>query len=178
MAVETGQAPQFVVETAAALQAAHDLADVERSMWEHTRASGDPLLRDLAERKLVELDLREVCRQLDDAVAMYRDRFQRGPDRLEDLVAGRILQALPVDPAGGRFFIDQAGRVQNTTVLDARVAQWRSKIRLAIDGFKRLKDRLPVSLEELVEARAMDALPPHPYEDRTWQYDPATGEVN
>jgi hypothetical protein len=177
MAVETGKAPAFVADVASSLQGAHNLTDIERAMWDKTLANGDPFLRDLAERKLVELNLRETCAALDKAVSIYATRFNHPPRTLEELVSGRIIDALPADPLGGTFFIDAKGSVQNTTVLDSRVERTRNTLRTAIDAYKKTKGQWPASLQDLVAAHIMDALPPHPYPNRTWQYDPVTGDV-
>jgi len=178
MAVETGHAPRSVLDAATALQSAHDLADVERAMWEKTRESEDQLLRDLAERKLMELDLREACSQLDRAIALYISRYNRPPKTLDDLVTDQVIKAVPADPLGGTFFIDSMGKAQNTTVLDERTARLRNNLGTAIDGFKQLKGRWPNALQELVESGIMTELPPHPYSNQIWHYDPASGELN
>lgn len=178
MAVETGKAPAFVAEVAASLQSAHNLTDIERSMWEKTRTSEDPFLQELAERKLVELDLRENCAVLNKAIAAYAGRYNRPPDKLEDLIAGQIVDRLPRDPVGGTFFIDARGAAQNTTVLDSQTARTLNALRTAIGSYKKLKGQFPASLDDLVKARIMDALPPHPYANRACQYDPNTGEIN
>lgn len=177
MAVETGKAPPFVVEVASNLQAQHDLVDVERTMWEGTLKSGDQLLRDLAARKLQELDLRDVCGKLDEAVGMYTQRLGRAPETLSDLVRNRVLVSLPEDPLGGRFFIDADGKVRNTSVLDGRVERDLKSIRLSLGAFRDKKGRWPESLEELVQERVMTSIPAHPYAGRTWSYSPETGKV-
>jgi hypothetical protein len=177
MAVETGQAPQFVLDTAVALQSAHNLIDVERRMWEATRASGDPLMRGLAERKLTEIALRETCAELDRAVAIYVERNGHPPASIEDLVTGQTITAVPTDPLGGRYLIDSAGKVQNTTVLDDQAARLRNSLRTAIDAFKRANARWPKDLNELNTTGIMPQLPRHPYEDRSWIYDSTTGDI-
>ena len=88
------------------------------------------------------------------------------------------LSRLPTDPIGGTFFIDAKGAAQNTTVLDSQTARTRNALRTAIGSYKKLKGQLPASLRDLVTAHIMDDLPPHPYANRTWQYDPTTGEIN
>jgi len=178
MAVETGKAPAFVADVASSLQGAHNLTDIERAMWEKTLANGDPFLRDLAERKLVELNLRETCAALDKAVSIYAARFNHPPRTLDELVSGRIIDALPADPLGGTFFIDAKGSVQNTTVLDSRVERTRNALRTAIDAYEKTKGQWPASLQDLVAAGIMNALPPHPYPNQAWQYDPDTGLIN
>ncbi|MCX5758492.1 MAG: hypothetical protein NTU83_08310 [Candidatus Hydrogenedentes bacterium] len=178
MAVETGHAPPFVLEAAQVLQGEHNLFDVERSMWQHTRDSGDAFMRELAERKLTELDLRVACTQLDKAVEMYRQRHGQPPKTIADLVAGGILADAPRDPLGGRFFIDAAGHAQDTTVLDERTKRFRNNLKTAIEGFQERFHRLPASLDDLVTEHIMDAVPQHPYAGQSWHYDPTTGAVD
>ena len=177
MAVATGRAPEFVTEVAYVLQTKHDLLDVERSMWENSLRTGDKFLKELAERKLVELDLRETCRQLDKAVAMYSQRHGRSPGSLKDLVSAGIIRGLPEDPLGGRFYIDVLGKVVNTTVLDERTTRLRGNIEKALKSFERRMGRFPETLQELIDDRGADVVPAHPYADRAWQYDPNTGRI-
>jgi len=178
MAVETGNAPAFVAEVAAGLQAAHNLTDIERAMWEKTRASGDPFLRDLAERKLIELDLRNVCSELNKAVAAYTARSNNPPAHLEDLVAAGLIDRIPTDPLRGTFFIDPQGGVQNTTILDSRAERARNTLRSAVDSYKKLQGHFPATLQELVTAKILRSIPTHPYAGRDWQYDATNGAIN
>ena len=178
MAVETGNAPRFVIDVAAALQAAHDLTGIERAMWENQRTSGDTFLRDLAERKLIELDLRETCAALNNSIAAYRTRHNQPPAKIDDLVADGLTQSMPIDPLGGTFFIDSAGKAQNSTVLEVRTTRDLNNLRNAVGAYRKAKGRWPASLNELIDAHIMSELPPHPRAGRDWQYDPATGEVN
>ncbi|HNR36282.1 MAG TPA: hypothetical protein PKO36_13960 [Candidatus Hydrogenedentes bacterium] len=177
MAVETGHAPPFVLEVAQVLQGEYNLLDVERSMWMHALESGDPFMRELAERKLAELDLRVACAQLDGAIALYRQRHGQAPETIEDLVTGGILDQAPRDPLGGKFFIDALGRAQNTTVLDERVKRIRKNLQTAVESFQKRFLRFPAALDELVTEHIMDAIPSHPYAGRRWLYNPATGTV-
>lgn len=50
-------------------------------------------------------------------VALYQQRHGKAPERVEQLVEARVLKALPPDPYGGRFFLDEQGRVQTTSRL-------------------------------------------------------------
>lgn len=177
MAVETGNAPTFVAEVAASLQAAHDLTDIERAMWEKTRASGDAFLRALAERKLVELDLRGLCVELTKAVAAYTARSNAAPARLEVLVSAGLIDRIPADPLGGSFFIDPHGVVQSTTVLDSRVERACNTLRSAISAYNKAQGHFPSALEDLLKTHTLQSIPPHPYPGRTWQYDPSNGSV-
>lgn len=74
---------------------------------------------DSALRHHIELRLEAVkaIAVLDRAVTMYRDRYGKAPERIERLTEDRILKTLPADPYGGRFFLDEQGRVQTTSRL-------------------------------------------------------------
>jgi tetratricopeptide (TPR) repeat protein len=50
-------------------------------------------------------------------IAAYKHRFGAAPTAVEQLVEARVLKALPPDPYGGRFFLDDQGRVQTTSRL-------------------------------------------------------------
>jgi hypothetical protein len=178
MAVETGNAPSFVIDVAGTMQVAHNLKDIERSMWEKTRTSGDKFLRDLAERKLMELDLREACDALNKAIAMYSERYGKAPARIEDLVSGGIIERIPKDSLGGSFFIDSEGVAKNTTVQSEQVQRLQNVLNTAIDSYKKMKNAYPPSLDDLVKVHIMDAVPHHPIAGSSWNYNPATGEIN
>jgi hypothetical protein len=67
----------------------------------------------LVERIRVVVQERNL-RLLEEAVQRYRSLYGRMPDRLEDLVAKKMIEAVPLDPFGGRYFLDPKGAVQNT----------------------------------------------------------------
>ncbi|MBW1981201.1 MAG: hypothetical protein JRJ12_08255 [Deltaproteobacteria bacterium] len=52
---------------------------------------------------------------LEEAMERYEKRFGRKPARLEELIAARILRAIPPDPYGGKFYLDAKGRVRTTS---------------------------------------------------------------
>jgi hypothetical protein len=47
----------------------------------------------------------------------------------------------------------------------------------SIKTFRKRFGRYPKVLDDLQEKNPNVPVPPHPYEDRQWRYDPATGEV-
>ena len=177
MAVETGNAPAFVVKLAADLEAKHDLSTIERSTWENMLKSDDKFLQQLATRKLQEVSLREICVQFDKAIEAYSARYGQPPKQLQDLVTGGIFSGIPEDPLGGKYFIDAAGKVQNTTILDERTDRARTIIQNYLDFYKSRTGNWPPDLQALVAPNGMTEIPPHPYADRTWKYDPQTGKV-
>ena len=177
MAIKTGKAPRHVLTLAESLQRGHNLVDVERDMWESMLRSDDALLRDLAERKLILVELRVACGNLDQAAGRYAAEHGAPPKNLNDLAAAGLITDLPQDPLGGSFFVDADGHVQNTSVLDEQVEKARTVLRGGIDAFRQKHGRWPASLEELETSGGMDGVPRHPYAGRTWQYDPAEGTV-
>jgi len=52
---------------------------------------------------------------LEQAVVQYQKRFHRKPQRIELLVAKGIIQNIPQDPYGGKFYLDPSGSVKSTT---------------------------------------------------------------
>lgn len=177
MAVETGRAPQSVIELASALQMKQDMRDVERTMWESLLRGPDAFLREIATQKLQTLGLRDTCAQLDMAASMYEQRLGVRPATLLDLVTGGIVTSLPADPLGGSFFLDANGKAQNTTVLDERVARALGTYRSALDKFHNKHGKWPATLRELADDRIMTEFIPHPYAGRDWQYDPVSGHI-
>lgn len=178
IAVATERAPESVLEILQGLQRKHNLTDLERQLWtELQRTSEDELMRDLAERKLQELALRENVGALQTIVDAFAAQMGQAPARLEDIVAAGFIDRLPEDPLGGRFFLDSEGKVKNTTLLDGLVERRLEIIRNQVESFQRQVERLPRSLDEMVDLKVVPSVPKHPYEDREWRYDPVTGEV-
>jgi hypothetical protein len=179
MSVETGEAPEFVMTLAESLSTQHDLGAVERQMWANLAEGDDKFMSDLAQRKLIELQIREQVALLNEAMTRYADRHGTPAATLDELITGGILSEMPQqpDPLGGRYVIDGAGDVQNTTLLDAAVDRRLNRIRADLRLFQREYGHWPETLDEVVEREIAGFVPPHPYDDRTWSYDPATGEV-
>ena len=173
-----GQSREFFMQWAYNLQRVHDLTEMGRRIWENIRnTSSDPFMQELAERKIILLDLHVLCSMLTEAAHKYRARFGEPPTSVDDLVQAGFFDKLPVDPLGGSFFVDSEGQVKSTTLLDDEVAQRLRHIRAGLDQFKNTEGRCASSLEELVDSGMMRAIPLHPYPDRNWVYDPATGVV-
>lgn len=49
------------------------------------------------------------------ALDLFRERFQRKPASLTDLVVSGVLSQLPADPYGGKFYLDADGVVRSTS---------------------------------------------------------------
>ena len=59
----------------------------------------------------------EKILQMEKAIQIYRERFHKRPEKLEDLVRVGIIEAIPEDPYGGTFYLDKEGRVRTTSKL-------------------------------------------------------------
>lgn len=73
--------------------------------------------RDERIRKLYQnrKDALVAVRSLREAVSRYQARFGHRPANLRSLVEAGLLEALPVDPYGGTFYLDEAGQVRSTS---------------------------------------------------------------
>jgi hypothetical protein len=179
MAVATGEAPEMVLNVARGLQMKHNLFDIEEAMWKDLLTnSKDDIMRDMAERKLQELDIRKICVMLNKAVEVYTQQFGKRPAKLDGLAAAGLMTGQPPDTLGGSYFIDADGVVQNTTLLDGLVEQRLNRIQLAIGQFEKEYGRWPKTLGELVTVELLRKIPTHPYREGSWRYEPGTGEVS
>ena len=177
MSVATGRAISGVVNLAAKLQDEFDLTELEQEVWRDMLESEDAFLRELAARKLTEIQLREVCRILNQQMQVFKERFGRRASTLAELVEAGLLSYIPEDPLGGEFIIAADGRVYNTTLLDDEVIRVRNPIINAIDDYWNHHNHYPASLDVLVDMGYLDEIPRHPYLNRQWRYDPVTGVV-
>jgi tetratricopeptide (TPR) repeat protein len=83
-----------------------------------------PAARNEAVRKrlLIRAEAFEKIIQIEQAIALYRKRFQREPRGLKELVVAGLLEQIPVDPYGGSFYLDEQGKVRTTSKLAHGVA--------------------------------------------------------
>jgi len=177
IAIETGNAPRFVLELAESLQRGHNLVDLERDMWESMLQSDDALLRDMAERKLILAELRIACENLSKAARAYAAEHGKPPKTVEDLADAGLVTPPPFDPLGGSFFVSEDGRVLNSSVLDEEVERARGILKGGIDAFKERNGRWPASLDVLDKSGILDEIPPQPYPERAWHYDANDGSL-
>lgn len=179
LSADTGNAPAFVADLVDKLRDTSDLGDtaIEREMWAKLAHSDDQLLRDMAQRELIELDLRDACRALTEMAAAYTKQSGTKIDSLEQLLAAGIIKWLPQDPLGGTFFIDADGVVRSTTILDNELLRRKNIIQTAIDNYREGKGVWPPNLEAVVGPGFLGQLPAHPYPGRVWVYDPGNGRV-
>jgi hypothetical protein len=175
---ELSDTPDYYLTWAFNLQRAHNLTETGRRIWQNIfETTGDSFMRDLAEQKLHHLNLADACDTLDEVASQYASERGSPPASVEDLVKAGYLKAIPNDPLGGSFFFDSNGRARSTSILDEQANRARRDIQAAIDRFREERGRKPVSLQELLDEEIIRYMPDHPYEDRTWSYDPNLGEV-
>ncbi len=176
MSAATGAAPEYITTLAERLQMDYDLGEMEEEMWHGMLANDDTLLRELAERKLLEAELKKAAKGLTAQARRFRQDIGRPPASVEELCAALRI-APPQDPLGGRFFIDVNGDVQNTTVLDTIVQRYRTLIEAAITNYREKNGAPPPSLEAMINPLVITEIPKHPYPGQEWHYDPATGTL-
>jgi hypothetical protein len=176
MAAAAG-APEVVRNLAADLQGKYNLVDIERNMWAGLLESDDRFLREMAEGKLIELNLKEWAAQLTEVVAQYRARTGALPGSLQELVAQGIIPPLPEDPFGGTFEIDQNGTVYSTSLQNSEAQHLRSLLQNGIQDYHERFGHYPETLQDLVQQHVMTEIPPNPIPGENWAYNPATGAV-
>lgn len=169
--------PEFVRDLAVKLQGQYDLVDVERDMWTRMAGSDDKLLRDLAGRKLVEIDIREATENLNEAALAYRQQAGRFAESLDEMRRAGIIPPVGSDPLGGKFFVGKDGVIRNTTILDEQKKVHLKTLRHLLDSYKEVNGHWPASLNELIDRGLTTRIPDHPYPGTEWKYDTATGSV-
>ncbi|MBI2423402.1 MAG: hypothetical protein HYV27_11285 [Candidatus Hydrogenedentes bacterium] len=188
MSAATGTGPEFVTKLAETLHGQYDLAAVEREMWQQRLQSEDHLLQQVAARKLLEIDLKEMCAYLNESNDRLQAQGQPRAITMEDLFRSGAVDVarmktweassnFPGDPFGGKFFFDVNGKVQNTTILDNLVSQRLTTIQEAVGKYKEQYGAPPSGLDTIVSTKFMTRLPDHPYPGRRWRYDAAAGKV-
>jgi len=72
-----------------------------------------------AMKREIEIRLKalEAIEYLEKGVWEFRKRFNKTPLSLEEVIQAGIIEKIPPDPYGGRFFIDQNGKVRTTSNL-------------------------------------------------------------
>lgn len=77
-------------------------------------STADPLLKQQIVQRGEALKAIAVIER---GIVVFQQRSGKAPDRVEQLLEARVLKTLPRDPYGGRFFLDEQGRVQTTSRL-------------------------------------------------------------
>ncbi|MCX7771228.1 MAG: hypothetical protein N2202_09160 [Proteobacteria bacterium] len=66
---------------------------------------------------MIRLDALKKIRFLEQAVEIYRRKFGALPKDISQLVEKNIIDKIPKDPYGGKFYIDEEGKVRTTSNL-------------------------------------------------------------
>ena len=135
------------------------------------------LLRELAQRKLVEIEVRGITEKLNEAVIAFNQKTGRFPNSLEELAGARIIPVPMNDPLGGRFLLGEDGVIRNTTLLDETKKSRLKVLDNLIKSYKNKEGSPPPSLDALVEKGLIQDLPTSPYPGEAWNYDPLSGIV-
>jgi len=177
MAAAIEGCPEFIRDLAITLQGQYNLEEVERTMWLRMAGGGDRLLQELAQRKLVELDIRGITARLNDAALAYRQQAGRFPATLEELAGAGIMPVPVNDALGGTYFLGDDGVIRNTTLLDEEKKNRLKTLQNLLNSYKNKEGQWPPTLQALLESGQVPQLPEHPYPGQEWRYDPATGTV-
>jgi len=75
--------------------------------------------RDANEKKLYEFRRKALLavKSIEIAVKAYKQRSGKAPATIEELATGGYLTSIPQDPYGGKFYLDQEGKVRSTSKL-------------------------------------------------------------
>jgi len=178
MSADTGKAISGVVNLAAKLQSEFDLTEVEKDMWYDMLKSDDKFIHDLAERKLIEIELRSACAEVNKRLDIFLQRTGHPAKSFEELIQQGLMSGIPEDPIeGGYFFIGEDGKAYNSTLLDDEVVRAQNVLQTNVGFYQERYGIWPESLEKLIEVGLLEAIPAHPWPGRTWKYDPKTGKV-
>ena len=99
--------------------------DFLAQMYEQT---SDENIKRILEQRLKEVVVERDLQLVEEAISRYRERYNRAPERLEDLVTSGLLRSLPREPFGGRYLYD----LQTQTVRSSEM-----KERLKVYGKRR-----------------------------------------
>jgi len=91
-----------------------------------TRQEDDPLRQSVLERRIREVAVERDLLALESAVDRYREKTGVAPGDLSALVREGILEGIPPEPDGGRYFIDREGKVHSDRVAQ-RLRVFRKK---------------------------------------------------
>jgi tetratricopeptide (TPR) repeat protein len=115
ISARTPGAPQHVRQNVLAYYVKGQRADAAITFLEQLLSEArDPETRKAVEAQLKQAVLERDAVHVDEAVETWRSRYLIGPLSLEQLVAEKLLPAIPADPHGGELYIDEEGRVRST----------------------------------------------------------------
>jgi tetratricopeptide (TPR) repeat protein len=81
----------------------------------------DQRLREALALRMKEVIAERDIRFLEEGVRLYRDRYRKLPDRLENLVTGGIILQIPEEPLGGRYELQASNGTVGSTAMRERL---------------------------------------------------------
>ncbi|MDP7639608.1 MAG: hypothetical protein QGG73_07820 [Candidatus Hydrogenedentes bacterium] len=155
----------------------YDLLGHAMLMWQDVIANADDdVTRQLAEERLLDLIILENVKMLGQVLTLYAEHMGKQPERLDEVIAAGVLNELPGDKRHGRYFIDAAGEIQNTVLLESRRERVVRALNSEMRRFREAHGRYADSLEEWSRWSG-GLIPEHPYDGESWAYDNGTGEL-
>lgn len=153
--------------------------EAARAVW--TSILDDPpneMMRRLAERGFKNVAMEETEEKLTECVATFRAKRGRTPNDWSELQAAGLLDVVPSEPYGGRYFLDPAdGSVRATTTIDRDMSRQRDVVTSVAEAVKERDGAFPGSIEEMVKSGELKEAPSRPL-GLALTYDPATGRVS
>jgi hypothetical protein len=146
--------------------------------WSILSEADNELMKQVAERNLMNLDLEDMQDRLTAAARRFRDDTGRVPSDWSELARAGLVDVPAADPFGGAYYLDP-GTVEawSTTFVDRRMAQVRNAFAAAVQAMHRADGRYPANLDAVVE-RGLQSFPPWEPFGITIDYEPATGVVS
>lgn len=178
MVAERSEHSDFYFNWIAGIQRQHDLGDEALRIWEDViEQNKSPFLVELAKSKLLEFKIRKRVEEFQAAADRFASARGRAARSLAELADEGYVASVPTEPEQGEYFLDEAGAVQNSILVE-RVRQMRLRyISEGVARFRQERGRFPSSLEEWAEFAGTE-VPLHPVAGRTWSYNPRTGAVH
>lgn len=146
--------------------------------WSILEETVNPLMRQVAERNLANLDLEDTQDLLTRVAGGFREERGRLPADWRELLASGHLDAMPEEPFGGVYYLDpETGEAWSTTFVDRRMAQIRNAFAAAVRTVHRTDGEYPPDLDTVVDRGLQRFAPWRPF-GITIDYDPGTGVVS
>jgi len=110
VAANTEGAPENVKKIAARYGSGIDNRSQTKQIWIGIyETSNDEVVKERAKKYIIHFELLEI---LDQASAIYKEKFQKYPSSVEELVNARILKQAPVDPFGFSYTFNTDGKAE------------------------------------------------------------------
>jgi hypothetical protein len=74
--------------------------------------TSDEILKKLYEKRLQAMN---AILFLEKAAVVYKQKFKRNPETIDDLLQKKVVQRIPADPYNGQYYFDMHGRVRTTS---------------------------------------------------------------